>query len=106
MSDPNETIRKLLESLIDETPEVGLQAAAYLAGEQVIDCWDGVADLQTGRVVDGRSMFTVFSCSKGITATCIHILADGRKLDYDDPIGKYWPEFAVNGKEKGTIRHA
>jgi len=51
-------------------------------------------------------MFTVFSTSKGVTATCIHILADRGKLNYDDPICKYWPEFAAQGKEHATIRHA
>jgi CubicO group peptidase (beta-lactamase class C family) len=51
-------------------------------------------------------MFTVFSCSKGVTATCIHILADRGKLNYDDPIARHWPEFAANGKAGATIRHA
>ncbi len=26
-------------------------------------------------------------------------------LNYNDPISKYWPEFAVGGKDKVTIRH-
>src|SRR6185436_17496121 len=106
MTDPNEAVRQLLESLTGEGPELGLQVAAYLDGKLVIDCWSGVADTETGQAVDGRSMFTVFSTSKGVTATCIHMLADRGKLDYDDPICKYWPEFAVEGKEHATIRHA
>jgi len=106
MPDPNEAVRKLLDSLVGDGPEVGLQACAYLGGKQVINCWSGVADPESGQQVDGRSMFTVFSCSKGVTATCIHMLADRGKLDYDDPICKYWPEFAAKGKEKATIRHA
>jgi CubicO group peptidase (beta-lactamase class C family) len=106
MTELNEAVRQLLDSLTAEGPELGLQVAAYLNGEPVIDCWSGVADTETGQAVDGHSMFTVFSTSKGVTATCIHILADRGKLDYDDPICKYWPEFAANGKEHATIRHA
>src|SRR5205823_8317360 len=48
--------------------------------------------------------FTVFSTTKGITATCIHMLAERGQLDYDAPIATYWPEFAAHGKEKATVR--
>ena len=84
MTEPNEAVRNLLESLTAEGPELGLQVAAYLNGELVIDCWSGVADPESGATVDGRSMFTVFSTSKGVTATCIHMLADRGQLSTDN----------------------
>jgi CubicO group peptidase (beta-lactamase class C family) len=85
---------------------VGLQAAAYLNGELVIDTWAGVADKRKGATVDGDSLFTVFSTSKGPTSTCIHILVERGKLYYDEPIAKYWPEFAAKGKGAVTVRMA
>jgi CubicO group peptidase (beta-lactamase class C family) len=39
-------------------------------------------------------------------ATCLHILAEQGKLDYDTPIATYWPEFGSKGKDKATVRHA
>jgi CubicO group peptidase (beta-lactamase class C family) len=100
-----ERVNKLLQQLIDNGEEAGLQAAAYLNGELVIDAWAGLADETTGRKVDGDTLFTVFSTTKGVTATCIHMLAERGKVDYDAPIAKYWPEFAANGKAKATVRH-
>lgn len=105
MTDANARVKAVLEKIIQEGREVGLQVAAYLDGELVIDTWAGLADEATGRPVDGDTLFTVFSTTKGITATCIHMLADRGKLDYDDPIVKYWPEFGKHGKDKATIRH-
>src|SRR3954454_14619611 len=106
MADANRQVDELLQRLVAEGPEVGLQAAAYLNGEQVIDAWAGVADSRTGMKVDGDSLFTVFSTSKGPTATCIHMLVERGKLYYDEPIAKYWPEFAAKGKGGVTLRHA
>src|SRR5215211_2486985 len=96
----------MLESLVRERGEVGVQVAAYLDGKLVIDTCAGLADEASGRPVDGETLFTAFSISKGITATCIHILADRGFIDYDEPIGSYWPEFAAKGKAKTTVRDA
>jgi len=101
-----ERVQGLISRMIEDGDERGLQAAAYLDGELVLDAWDGVLDPVSGRKVDGETLFPVFSTTKGITATVIHILAERGKLDYDTPIAHYWPEFAAHGKGGITIRHA
>ncbi len=106
MADINDRVQKLLDRLVDSDEEVGLQAAAYLNGKQVVDCWAGVADETIGRKVNGDTLFTCWSTTKGWAATCVHILADRGKLSYDDPISRHWPEFAANGKGKSTVLDA
>lgn len=106
MADANSKIKSMLEELTESGKEIGLQVAAYLNGELVIDTWAGVADPTTGKLVEEDTLFLVASCTKGITATCIHILAERGLLEYDTPIPQVWPEFAKNGKDKITIRHA
>lgn len=52
------------------------------------------------------TIFDLASLTKPIaTATSIFILLERGKLKLDDPIAKYWPEFAANGKDKVTIEH-
>src|SRR5262249_21606899 len=85
---------------------IGLQVGAYIDGEPVLDAWAGVVDEVTNRPLDGNTLFTSWSTSKGLVATCVHILADRGLLDYDAPIATYWPEFAANGKATATVRHA
>jgi CubicO group peptidase (beta-lactamase class C family) len=106
MENANEQVQDVLNRLVQDGPEVGLQVAAYLNGKLVIDAWAGVAHPSTGRPVTADSLFVAASCTKGIVTTCIHMLADRGALDYDRPICHYWPEFAARGKEKVTVRHA
>jgi CubicO group peptidase (beta-lactamase class C family) len=44
--------------------------------------------------------------TKGLVATCLHLLVDRGQAEYDAPIATYWPEFAANGKGSATLRHA
>ena len=47
----------------------------------------------------------IFSASKGITATLVHLLDERGALHIGDPVAEYLPEFARNGKEGITIGH-
>ncbi|MGP3970099.1 serine hydrolase domain-containing protein [Streptomyces sp. 6N223] len=104
--DAQRRIEAALERLVAEGREIGLQVAAYLEGELVVDAWAGVADPETGREVDGDTLFYLFSCGKGVTATAVHLLAERGVVDYDTPIAAYWPEFGTRGKDRITVRHA
>lgn len=105
MTDVQAQVQSCLDDLVGRGVERGLQVAAYLDGEQVVDAWAGVADPATGMPVDGETLFTVFSCTKGVTATVIHQLAERGVLDYDTVVAAYWPEFGAHGKERITVRH-
>jgi CubicO group peptidase (beta-lactamase class C family) len=106
MSKAQAAVQAVLDALVAEDQERGLQVAAYLDGKLIVDAWAGIADPATGRPVDGDTLFVVFSTTKGITATVIHLLAERGLLDYDAPVAHYWPEFAANGKGGITMRHA
>src|SRR5215831_20835391 len=100
----NDSVKEALERLVAEGPEIGVQVAAYLEGELVVDAWAGMADAATGKPVNGDTLFMLSSTSKGVTATCAAVLADRDRLDYDRPVSSYWPEFGAHGKETVTVR--
>src|SRR5438046_2074005 len=102
-SSANATVQRALQSLVDEGPELGLQVAAYVNVELGIDAWACAADQSTGGRVDGDTLFMLSSTTKGVTATLAAILAVKGKLDYDQPMAHYWPEFAAHGKDKVTV---
>jgi CubicO group peptidase (beta-lactamase class C family) len=82
----------------------GAAVCVYHRGEKVVDLWGGVRDA-AGNPWTADTMSVSFSTTKGVTSTALHILADRGLLDYDDPVSKFWPEFARAGKERITIRH-
>ena len=49
--------------------------------------------------------FCVYSASKAVTATVVHVLAGRGLIDIDQPVARYIPEFAQNGKEGITVGH-
>jgi CubicO group peptidase (beta-lactamase class C family) len=102
----NDQVTAVLAELVADTPEIGLQVAAYLDGELVIDAWAGLADPAAGTPVDGDTLFMLSSTTKGVTATCLHLCVEQHGLSYDLPIVEVWPEFGVHGKDRATLRHA
>lgn len=82
--------------------EVGANVALTLEGKTLVDLWGGKKS-RGGAAWTRDTMSIVFSCTKGATAICAHILADRGLLDLDAPVAKYWPEFAQAGKEDATV---
>lgn len=51
------------------------------------------------------TIFDIASLTKVIaTSTAVAQLVETGKLNLEDPVAKYWPEFKANGKEKITVR--
>src|SRR5919108_4676888 len=100
----NSIVQEAVNAAIRDGGEIGLQVAAYVDGEPVVDVWGGVADETTGRQVDGDTLFPVFSVTKAVTATALHVQAERGLVDYDAPISRYWPQFAARGKGTATVR--
>jgi CubicO group peptidase (beta-lactamase class C family) len=52
-------------------------------------------------------MFVIFSATKGLAGLAMLMLYERGKFHYDEPVVKYWPEFAsvVPEKRSVTIRH-
>lgn len=101
----NEAVQKALDDLVSHGREIGVQVAAWLGEEQIVDCWAGLADPDAGTPVDGDTLFNVFSVSKAVTATAMHMQVERGLVEYDAPIAEYWPDFAVEGKGDVTVRH-
>lgn len=100
----NRLVRRTAERLIADGREIGVQVVAYLDGELVIDVAAGIADPASGRPVEPDTLFPVFSVTKGVLVTALHIQAERGRLDLDDPVARHWPEYGTNGKEATTIR--
>jgi CubicO group peptidase (beta-lactamase class C family) len=87
-----------------ERGEVGASVCLKVNGETVVDLWGGMADPKAGTSWQKDTVSTVFSCTKGATALCAHMLASRGKLDLDAPVTELWPEFGQHGKQHVTTR--
>jgi CubicO group peptidase (beta-lactamase class C family) len=65
----------------------------------------GFADVATHRAMSAETMFNIMSMTKPFTATAILMLQDEGKLNLDDPVAKYIPEFAALKTPSGQPAH-
>jgi CubicO group peptidase (beta-lactamase class C family) len=86
--------------------------AGFHTGAQVYISRAGkiLADAALGESIPGvamtpESILMWFSAGKPIVAVAIARLWQAGKLDLDDPVARFIPEFAARGKEAITIRH-
>jgi len=87
----------------EELGELGAGFSAFVDGERKVDIWAGIADKPSGRPWSEDTIELVFSTTKGAAAICVARLAEAGKIDYDEPVATYWPEFADGGKEHVTV---
>ncbi len=97
-------VQACVDELVSSGKTTGLQVAVSHRGQVVVEAWAGISDIRTGKKVDRNMLFPVFSVTKGVATTLVHILAQAGQLTYDEPLSKYWPEFACRGKESITMR--
>jgi CubicO group peptidase (beta-lactamase class C family) len=81
----------------------GASVAVYHRGRLVVDMWGGFRTA-VGEPWERDTLAMCWSTTKGVAATCVHVLADRGQLDYDERVAAYWPEFAQNGKGDITVR--
>ncbi len=86
----------------EERREVGASLCIVHKGRPVVDLWGGVADAKSGRAWERDTMSIVFSCTKGATALCAHMLAEQGKLSLHDDVASRWPAFSQGGKSGTT----
>jgi len=100
-----EPVRELFERQFAAGEHIGAGVAVYHRGRKVVDLWGGLADEDAGTPWDEGTMAVSFSTTKGLTAACLHLLADRGLVQYSDPVAKFWPEFAASGKVGITVYH-
>lgn len=93
----------------DRFREVGDMFAGYLREEgysaQLAVRWRGetVVDMAGGSI-SPDNLTGVYSVSKGVAALTVATLIDDGRLQLDERVSTYWPEFAQRGKQTITVR--
>ncbi|MBF6439407.1 serine hydrolase domain-containing protein [Nocardia cyriacigeorgica] len=84
--------------------EIGAAVAIYDGARPVVDLWAGHRDRARAVPWERDTIVPVFSSTKGMAAFALATAVSQGLLDYDQPVAKYWPEFAAKGKDVITVR--
>jgi CubicO group peptidase (beta-lactamase class C family) len=96
-------VRSAFARNFTERDEVGAAVAVWVEGELVVNLWGGWSDAAHTTPWRENTLASVFSGTKGLTSTCVHLLADRGEIDLHAPVATYWPEFGQEGKEAITV---
>jgi CubicO group peptidase (beta-lactamase class C family) len=101
----NEQIVALARQAIENRIFPGCVLGVLDIGGQDVRAF-GKPTYDSGSRVDERSIYDVASLTKTIaTATLMHLLIDEGRGRLEEPVCKYIPEFAANGKDEVLIEH-
>ncbi len=100
-----EPVAEAFRAGFDGRPAMGAALHIRRDGETLVDLWAGIADERNGRAWTADTPSVIFSCTKGLMSILAAKLVEEGRLDYDAPVGSYWPEFATTCKLYVTVRH-
>ena len=96
----------LVEDIMDKFEACGIAAAIIDGdGNTVFEKFWGVRDKESGKEMNGDTIFGIASVTKSFTCLAIMQMEERGILDLDDPVSKYIPEFTNKNQDKITIRH-
>ncbi|MCP4411664.1 MAG: serine hydrolase [Gammaproteobacteria bacterium] len=94
-----ESYAKAIEDLVEKTMTTfqvpGVAIGIIKDGEVILAKGFGTADLATGDAVNQDTIFKIASNSKAFTAASLAILVDQGKLDWNDKVVTYLPDFQM-----------
>jgi len=97
-----ESVEKVVAKHISEGTVAGAVTLISEDGKLVHFGVQGKANIEQDREMQRNTMFAIASMTKPITATGLMILVEQGKVNLDDPVSKYVPEFAdvkLNGNK-------
>lgn len=91
-----ESIDAAVERTMTEFGVPGMTVSVVHQGEVVYAKGHGIRETGNRDAVDEDTLFQIASVSKAFTSAALAILADEGKLDWDDPVIDYLPEFRMH----------
>lgn len=92
-SDSLERMEDYLHNLVDESQIAGIQTAIMRKGKLIYSDSYGYSNIETGKMLDDKSIFRIFSMTKPIVSVGLMQLFEEGMFELDDPLYKFIPEF-------------
>lgn len=83
--------------------EIGASVSLVVDGRTVVDLWGGTRDSAGLQPWQADTVVNVWSTTKAVNALCFALLVERGLCAYEDPVARWWPEFAAHGKGDVTI---
>ena len=96
-------VDNLLHGLVEGNKTPSVQYIIFDRKQIIHHFIDGLADIKNKQKITEHTTYHAYSVTKTFTAAAILQLAEKGKLQIDEPVKKYFPEFPYNTAI--TVRH-
>lgn len=87
---------KDIRTMVEVMKPVGLAVAVVKDGKIIFSKGYGVKDVETKEKITPETLFNIASCSKAFTTASLGILVQEGKLEWDDKVIDYLPDFQLS----------
>jgi len=91
----SEYIDSVVQAALSSVDQAGIAVAVVQDGEVIHSKGYGIASLESGAKVDENTLFSIASNSKAFTTAALGMLVDEGKLNWNDKVVDYIPEFRM-----------
>ena len=89
-------IKNILSNQINSGYELGCSVAVEFKGKEVINLYGGYTDETKTNLWKKNTLVNVWSVTKAVTGVCIAKLISENKLDVNNKVSYYWPEYDLS----------
>ena len=96
-------IKNIFSNQINNGYELGCSVAVEYKGKEVVNLYGGYTDETKTNLWKKNTLVNVWSVTKAVTGVCIAKLISENKLDVNNKVSYYWPEYDCNGKSNTKV---
>ena len=110
--DPQELcarIEQLFKENFEKFGELGAAISVWQNGKSILELHGGFRDARREQTWTDDTLVLIWSATKGIGSACLLHTLQQHKIDIEQRVSEFWPEFGQAGKERdhaGTITFA
>jgi CubicO group peptidase (beta-lactamase class C family) len=102
-----EDLKKRIAPLFQENfmrfDELGAAVSVWQDGKSIVDLYGGFRDARREKPWTDDTIVLIWSATKGLASACmLHVLQEN-KIDINERVAEFWPQFARAGKERITL---
>ncbi|MEY2543538.1 MAG: hypothetical protein QOE81_999 [Verrucomicrobiota bacterium] len=93
----------LFQENFEKFGELGAAISVWQNGNELLELHGGFRDARREQPWTKDTLVLIWSATKGLGSACLlHVLQE-RKIDIEQRVAEFWPEFSQAGKERITI---
>ena len=97
------SIEPIFRKNFEESRELGAAVSVWKDGKPIVDLAGGFQDAHRENPWTLDTLVLFWSATKGLGSACLLHALQENKIELEEPVAKFWPEFAQAGKEKVTL---